>query len=155
MHLFRRERRVSVPPVYRSRLQSILGSALDNGAYRLDLQWNSAEEARRYSARIPQMQGELRQVKAEINQRMKEIRAAFAQRRESVRPGLVAVVASRVTGAGKKRTAEDKARKLEKLSRKQDEALAPYQMTRDVIDRLLLQLDSLKKQVDAWLARQE
>ncbi len=153
MHLLRRESRVEVPRAYRSRLESIVGSSLENGAYRLDLQWNSVEEARRHSARIPQMQDELRQVKAEINQRMKEIRAAFSERRGSVKPGLVAVVASKVTG--KKRTAEDKARKLEKLSRKQDEALAPYQMTRDVIDRLLLQLDSFKKQVDAWLARQE
>jgi methyl-accepting chemotaxis protein len=153
MALFRKENKLGVPPTYLSRIQKIVGSSPQNGELQVDLKWNSPEEARQHCAHIPQMQDELRQVKAEVNQHMKEIRSSFSERRAAVKPGPVAEITSKVTG--KKRTTEAKAQKLEKLRHKQDEALAPYQATRDLIDRLLLQLDSLHKQVNAWLAQQD
>ena len=149
MPLFRQGGKPGILPGYRSRLEALLGSPVGADGVAFEMAWESVDDARHHLERIPEMKKELQQMKKEVNHRMKEIRDSFGVRRATVRANPLLAL------AGKKRASQSKAAKREKLRHQQDTALAPYQATRDCIDRALLRLDSLEQQINAWLAKQD
>jgi len=74
---------------YLSMIEAILGSPIEDEEITIDLEWNSIQEARQHVRQINQTKKELRLVRNNIRQVMKEIRVSF---REGSRRGRSCVV---------------------------------------------------------------
>ncbi|MBN1964495.1 MAG: hypothetical protein JW910_07600 [Anaerolineae bacterium] len=138
-----------IPKTYHEKIETILGGQVECPDAKIELVWQTVEEARRQLERIPRMKDDLSQLKQEVNTRMKSIRESYNEKLGAVQLNPVVKLVS------KKQASQNKSRKREQLREKQEAALAPLQVTRKEIDRLLLQLDSYTKRIDAWIAARD
>ncbi len=136
------ESEVKTSDEYVADLEAIFGASIERGALKLSLQWDSILEGKNILPKARQMQKELRFIKKDINQTMKEICTAFRQRSASVEPGLLSTL------AGKKWAKQATAKKRLELRRQQVEELAPYEAITHSIDNALFQLE-----VQTWLEK--
>lgn len=136
---------------YRTQIEQVLGVSLTSGS---TLEWNceNVAEAKIVKKRLVLMQRELRAIKASVNQEMKSIRTEYNNRISGVSSGLdkgaMSLVFGRKTG-GRYSTL-----KKQGLRNERDRVLAPYQSTKDRIDRLILSIDQEKLNLDRWIAEQ-
>jgi len=125
---------------YVADLEAIFGASIQGGALKLSFHWDTILEGKNLPAEVRQMQKELRFIKKDLNETMKEICTAFRQRSASVEPDLLSTL------AGKKWAKQATAKKRLELRRQQVETLAPYEAITHSIDNALLQLE-----VQIWL----
>ena len=130
---------------YRAKMESILGSPMVDNQIRLNLKWNTAEEAKRLLAQIRQQQKELRFIKKEIVLDMKQLRSAYTAQKSEVQAGFWASL------AGRKSAGHDRASKRENLRRQELNALSSYQVIASLIDNALVSLDGAKLKLDVWI----
>jgi len=131
---------------YLARIEAIVGAPIEDDEIRVDLRWDSVEQARQHVKRVTQMQKELRLVRENVRFTMKEIRASFKEKKAEVKAGFLASIWSR------KAAAHSRAAQREELRRQERASLAPYESIILLIDKVLLKLDGLKLELQNWIA---
>lgn len=148
MSFLRQKDEAVIPRTYQTKIETILGSKIELPDAKLGWDWKTLKEAQRYQESIPQLKADLSALKQEVNASMKEVRDRYNEKRGAVQPNPVLKLVS------KKQASQRKARKREQLREQQESDLAPLQATRKEIDRLLLQLDSYRQRLEAWVKAQ-
>jgi hypothetical protein len=115
----------------------------------LSFSWNSIPEARQLLISIRQKQKELRLVKKDILQSMKEVRSSFKTQRATVQVRLLTRL------AGYKAVIHSRASKRENLRQQEVTRLAPYQSIAHIIDETLVRLDGVKLEIETWIASKD
>jgi len=120
----------------------------DLGLERMEIKASSIAEARDALRRIRSLQKELRQIKRNINLDMKAIRANYSQRMSTAASTSSAIV----TLFGKRKLAGQlRADERRRLRMERDRTLQPYESIKLTIDDLLVQMDSAKARLQAFI----
>ncbi|GAB4574183.1 MAG: hypothetical protein Kow0077_19450 [Anaerolineae bacterium] len=139
-------------PEYEAQIEQVLGSSFQDGSIKLELSFGSVAEAKLIKKRLTQMQRELRAIKSAINNEMKLIRAEYNSKIANVSSSMGSVVGSLIFG--RKASGRFNAMEKQALREERDRVLAPYQDTKNTIDRIIIQLDSGKVTIDQWILSQ-
>ena len=132
---------------YMERVAGVLGG---DGSLHLELSISSVDEAKLAHKRMVQQQKQLRQIKKEINQDMKNIRAAYKEASDNVQPS----ASSSIFGGlfGKKGYAKGNvAQQRRDLRQRRDGTLEPYNQAKLTIDDLLIQMDGAKLSIKNYI----
>lgn len=124
--------------------QQILGLGLDG----MEISASSVAEAKSALSRVRNLQKQLRQIKRNVNLDMKTIRAEYQQKMStaaSTSSGILTLFGQR------KMAGTIRADQKRRLGQERDRALQPYQSINLQIDHLLVQLDSVKLQIDEFI----
>ena len=132
----------------------ILETQIVNESIRVVNSVSSIKEAAPKKRKIVLQQKQLRQVKREINNDMKAIRANYRNKSNAVRPsGSVSFVG--LLFGRKSFAKDDVARQKREIKSSQASMLAPYDEAKFVIDKLITQLDSAKLQIQDYVTSEE
>jgi hypothetical protein len=113
-------------------------------------QLTGAEQAKQLKVAIIAAQKELRQIKRQVALEMKEIRLEYKDKATgagSTGGTVLSLLGKR--GAGKSYQAASK----RNINRQRDNALAPYEKIKGIIDQYLLAYDKVKVQIDQYLIK--
>ncbi len=118
------------------------------GLERMEITVSSIVEAKDTLKRIRGIQAELRQIKRKTNLDMKTIRAEYRQKMSTA-----ALTSSAIVGLlGKRKLAgQMRADEKRRLRMQRDRTLQPYESIKLTIDDLLIQMDSAKAQLQAFI----
>ena len=136
------------PEGYQIKIEEILGAPIGPGEMRITLgTYDTVDEAKLTLKKLRLMQKQLRHVKKESNQDMKEIRAAYQLEGEKIADS------GTFTGLffGKRAAGRDRQRKRADLSQKQKSALEPYENVKDTIDTLILAMEGTKLDIETFI----
>jgi len=135
--------KITDPAEYRKRIEDCLGGE------NISVQIETLDEAKFQKKMVLQQQKELRQIKRQISEDMKNIRAYYQQQSANVQPSVFGIFGQLV---GKKGYARNEAAK-EKRSIKQEQqtALQPYENIKRTIDNVILQLDRAKLMLTEYI----
>lgn len=115
------------------------------------IDYSTIQNAKHSVKLIRNAQKELRAIKKQVNDVMKKIRADYAEQAQKGGGGFS--TALRI--AGKKKAAGQLNTKVkQQLKQKQEKALEPYEKVKSAIDSSILQLDSVKVQIENLIAQQ-
>jgi hypothetical protein len=106
------------------------------------------EKAQMFIKKLCLMQKDLRLVKKDLSQTMREMRSEVAARKARIGAGFGAGVA--IGLLGRRMAGKFNALRRDSLRETQLEALAPYESVARVIDEALYQLDRAKLQLESW-----
>ena len=130
---------MTTPQEYLERLATAVGGKVTENGIAAELEHDETLAGMQsLRKRIVQMQTDIRFIKKQINQEMKEIRQGYSQQAANVQPGFLSIM------AGKGHARKDVADKKRQLARERDAVLHPYNVVKLGIDDLLTQLDSQK-----------
>ncbi len=135
---------VQVPDVL-GRLSSVLGQSVAGDTVTLDFRWASPVEARQRLDQIQATRKELKKLRQEVQQEIRDVHAVYTARRGNIGAGVIGLV------GGSKRAARIKSNRREKLRIEEETALARHQTACKVIDSALQQLDTFEGRIAAWL----
>jgi len=120
----------------------------DLGLERMEITASSIAEARDALRRIRSLQKELRRIKRSINLDVRAIRTNYSQRMSTAASTSSAVA----TLFGKRKLAGQlRADEKRRLRMERDRALRPYESIKLAIDDLLVQMDSAKARLQAFI----
>jgi hypothetical protein len=131
------------PQHFMKRLGEIVGDDLSDGSLDLNIKWYGREA--RAMAEIRKMKRELGMLKREITAVIAEIKSGFASETAVVGLNLGTALASLTVGrrfTGKMNTLHRDALRREKV-----EKVAPYEHVKEIIQRVVMQLDHAKDQI--------
>lgn len=108
----------------------------------------NAAEAKALKKQITLIQKQLRQIKSEINLEIKTIRAEFQSRSATTksRSTLLGILSGKRRWAGRLGAIDS-----QRAANARNDAIAPYEAVKFMIDELIIQLDSGKLQLDEAL----
>ena len=138
---------------YKARVEEILGAEFANGEINLSLAADSVGEAKNLHKRLVLQQKQLRQVKREINNDMKHIRALHKQASANAQPSGGSLIMGLFGKKGYQRS--DVAEQRKQLRKARDNALYPYTELKQTIDDILVQMDYGKLTIKEWLEEQK
>ena len=137
------------PEGYQGEIEEILGAPFERGGnIKLGFNFDTVPEARLLLKEIRLKQKQLRLVKKNANQEMREIRAVYKVKREEISDS------GAFTGLlfGKRTAGRERQRKKSALSQNQKEHLLPYENVKNSIDQINMQFDGVKLQVEKFIA---
>ncbi len=136
------------PKEYLTTVQNLMSDYIDGNE--VAVYFETPEEAKQHLKIIRYKQKRLRLIKKDVRQTMTLIRSSFtAQKAEVGKPGIKTGIMAGLLG--KKSVGKINALTKENLRRQQNESLAPYKSVLQIIENFLLNLDSLKLQIESWL----
>lgn len=132
---------------YQEAIAAVLNTEWKKGRIELEISVDSVEEAKQTLKQIRQQQKELRFIKKQISADIKAIRGGYQQAIANVGsgPGLAGFF------IGKKNASEIKASQKRELRNRQNREIQPYEQAKQVIDNLLIQLDSIKLTFEKYI----
>jgi hypothetical protein len=117
------------------------------GSYEISIsyKWDTPTEAKAILANLRITQKELRLIKSEINTTIKEIKLGYMGQKENA--GSSGVLLSIL---GKKQlAARSRSIALDQIRRREQSEIAPYQKVIQLIDKINLQIDRIKLQIQS------
>lgn len=138
---------ISLPPGYKERFEKILNRQFANNEMSLAFHWDTIPEARLLIKQLGQMKRELALIKTEANNQIKLIKGQYSARKTNVTEGFWAGL------GGRSSAARDRAWKREKIRAEEQEAIAPYELAKRVVDQTSVELDRVKIEVQQWILR--
>ena len=130
---------VTDPAGYRKRIEDCLGAKFEGDKLGFHIGAEDVEDAKLKKKLMVQQQKELRQIKREINQDMKTIRADYKQQSANAQPSFLGVFVG-----GKGYAKNQVAKQRREIKQKREAALQPYEKIKLKIDSLILYLDRAK-----------
>jgi hypothetical protein len=137
---------VTTAKEYITKIESILGVKMHNNAFELSFSFDTEEEGKLLLRRITMMKKEMGIVKKELNNTMKNIRSEYTAKKAEVGTSFGAGLAAGLFG--KKFVGKNNAIQKENLRRQQVNAISPYEVVLNLVDKLLIKLDDLKIQIE-------
>ena len=138
---------VTEPEVYMERIGEILGDGFVDGKFQPVLNVSSVDEAILKNEKFAQQQGQLSQIKGEIDQNIEYIDTGYKEAEENVKPsnpgGFFAGLA--------RRREKDVKQQRQNLSHGEEIALEPFYEIRQTVDDLLKQLDNAKSTLNDYI----
>ena len=141
------------PDEYLAVISRIVGFDVADPAAKTSLSWNNPEEARGHRRLLRQQQKELKFLKREINSMISVVESEFPAARTTVGRGFGAGLAAGFFGrrmAGRVNAARRDALRRER----QQQAVAPYNGLKLLIDRLIVSLNSTRAQLESSFPHQ-
>lgn len=118
------------------------------GLKEIKIQASNIPEAKEALQQVREAQRQLRQIKQAVNLDMKDIRANY----RNERGGAASTSSALVTAFGKRKLAgQMRADAKRQLSREEEQVLKPYEQLKLIIDNQLIQLDTAKGKLDAFI----
>jgi hypothetical protein len=135
---------------YQDAIAGVFDTKWKKGKIQVEIHADNVEEARLMLKQLRQQQKEIRFIKKQISADVKTIRGRYQQAIANVGsgPGLSGFI------FGKKNATGLKASQKRDLRNKQSRELEPYEQAKQVIDNLLVQLDSAKLTIEKYLMEQ-
>jgi hypothetical protein len=134
------------PKGYQEKIEIILDTKFSGDKINFSLGvCNNIEDAKLLLKKIILMKKQLSAIKSEANNEMKIIRSAYQIEKEKVNRSSSALTTLLL---GKRAAGRERQSKKFSLSAKQKSALAPYENVKVSIDRLLLEIDRIKLNIE-------
>ena len=135
--------KITDPAEYKKRIEDCLGGE------NVSVQIETLDEAKFQKKMVMQQQKELRQIKREINEDMKNIRTYYKQQSANVQPSGFGSFGQLVGKGGYARN--EVAKKRRSIKQKQQTVLQPYENIKRTIDNVILQLDRAKLMLTEYI----
>lgn len=133
---------MKTPNQYLEQIADILGTKMRDGKLTIEYDVTTVAEAKNSIRRFTLQQKQLRQVKREIGQDTKSIRAQYKAVADKAQPSGGATLMGLFGKRGMMKSSVADQRR--KLARERDATLSPYTNVSLVIDDVLLQMDMIK-----------
>lgn len=128
-------------------IERIIGDeAPGDGHISVQFTWDGPDEARALSQRLVLMQKELRIVKKESQESIREIKALGVENRSKVQPGFVSSLF-----LGSRGSARYRAQQRQDSKKGETQLTTGYRRVNEIIDQILFQIDTAKHQTDATI----
>ena len=129
---------------YFGEIERIIGDPVPgDGKIDMSFSVDTPAEARDLQKRLALMQKELRLLKAQVRDDIREVKAQFVAQRANVQAGFMAGLLGGRGGA-----ARDRKNKREQAKRNEASTIGPHEQVARIIDSLLLQMDQAKHTAD-------
>lgn len=132
---------------YLVQIEKIIGSEFSDGQIHLDFSCEDYEGARKLLHDFRTMQKELRALKRDINQTIKGIRSEFTTERLMVGKSLGSAFAAGLLG--RRAVGSYNAAKRDDLRVERDDAIAPFNALKGIVDDVIHQLDKGKFEIES------
>lgn len=137
---------------YLQRIADILGTKLIDGRIEIDFHADTVEQAKAMLPRFTLQQKQLRQLKREIGQDTRVIRAQYKERAANVQPSSGASLLGLFGKRGASRTSVADERR--RLARERDAQLVGYDNVKLMIDNVLIQIDAIKLEFNEFISQE-